>query len=64
MGVEEYCYGEGYTLILCNTEGNLEKQCDYLRMLAEKRVDGLLVMCSDLDEKLLELLERKKTYRW
>ncbi|PSB89605.1 HTH-type transcriptional repressor PurR [Photobacterium damselae subsp. damselae] len=59
-GVEEYCYKEGYTLILCNTEGNLSKQQDYLRMLAEKRVDGLLVMCSDLDEKLLELLERKK----
>ncbi|WP_299015416.1 HTH-type transcriptional repressor PurR [uncultured Photobacterium sp.] len=59
-GVEEYCYGEGYTLILCNTEGNLSKQRDYLRMLAEKRVDGLLVMCSDLDEKLLGLLERQK----
>lgn len=58
-GVEEYCYGEGYTLILCNTEGNLEKQRDYLRMLAEKRVDGLLVMCSDLDDKLLALLERQ-----
>ncbi|WP_318404987.1 HTH-type transcriptional repressor PurR [Photobacterium leiognathi] len=58
-GVEEYCYGAGYTLILCNTEGNLEKQRDYLRMLAEKRVDGLLVMCSDLDQKLLELLERQ-----
>ena len=31
-------------------------------MLAEKRVDGLLVMCSDLDDQLLELLERQKTY--
>ncbi len=59
-GVEEYCYREGYTLILCNTEGNLSKQRDYLRMLAEKRVDGLLVMCSDLDQKLLDLLERQK----
>ena len=59
-GVEEYLYGEGYTLILCNTEGNLAKQRDYLRMLAEKRVDGLLVMCSDLDEQLLQLLERQK----
>ncbi|MDX1301648.1 substrate-binding domain-containing protein [Photobacterium sp.] len=58
-GVEEYCYKEGYTLILCNTEGNLSKQRDYLRMLAEKRVDGLLVMCSDLDQVLLDLLERK-----
>ncbi|CZF85685.1 HTH-type transcriptional repressor PurR [Grimontia marina] len=59
-GVEEYCYKEGYTLILCNTEGNLSKQRDYLRMLAEKRVDGLLVMCSDLNEELLSLLEKKQ----
>ncbi|PSW25891.1 HTH-type transcriptional repressor PurR [Photobacterium swingsii] len=58
-GVEEYCYKEGYTLILCNTEGNLSKQRDYLRMLAEKRVDGLMVMCSDLDQRLLDLLERQ-----
>lgn len=28
-------------------------------MLAEKRVDGLLVMCSDLNEELLALLEKK-----
>ncbi len=59
-GVEEYCYNNGYTLILCNTEGNLEKQRDYLRMLAEKRVDGLLIMCTDLDDKLMALLERQK----
>ncbi|KDM91571.1 HTH-type transcriptional repressor PurR [Photobacterium galatheae] len=58
-GVEEYCYKAGYTLILCNTEGNLAKQKDYLRMLSEKRVDGLLVMCSDLDDQLLEQLERQ-----
>ncbi|WP_087016094.1 HTH-type transcriptional repressor PurR [Thaumasiovibrio subtropicus] len=59
-GVEEYCYKAGYTLILCNTEGNFNKQRDYLRMLAEKRVDGLLVMCSDLDDELLAILNRQK----
>nr|WP_086938748.1 HTH-type transcriptional repressor PurR [Thaumasiovibrio occultus] len=59
-GVEEHCYKSGYTLILCNTEGDLTKQRDYLRMLAEKRVDGLLVMCSDLDDQLQALLERQK----
>ena len=57
-GVENYCYKQGYTLFMCNTEGDLEKQKHYLRMLAEKRVDGLLVMCSDLNEQLLALLER------
>ncbi|MDN2482758.1 HTH-type transcriptional repressor PurR [Vibrio agarivorans] len=55
-GVESYCYRQGYTLILCNTGGIYEKQRDYIRMLAEKRVDGILVMCSDLTEELSEML--------
>ena len=58
-GVESYCYRQGYTLILCNTGGVYEKQRDYIRMLAEKRVDGILVMCSDLTEELLEMLDRQ-----
>lgn len=57
-GVESYCYRQGYTLILCNTGGIYEKQRDYIRMLAEKRVDGILVMCSDLTEELKEMLDR------
>ena len=56
-GVESYCYRQGYTLILCNTGGIYEKQRDYVRMLAEKRVDGMLVMCSDMTPKLMEMLE-------
>ncbi len=56
-GVESYCYRQGYTLILCNTGGIYEKQRDYIRMLAEKRVDGILVMCSDLTENLREMLD-------
>ncbi|MEZ9876429.1 HTH-type transcriptional repressor PurR [Vibrio breoganii] len=56
-GVESYCYRQGYTLILCNTGGLYEKQRDYIRMLAEKRVDGILVMCSDLTEELRGMLD-------
>lgn len=56
-GVESYCYRKGYTLILCNTGGRADKQRDYIRMLAGKRVDGLLVMCSDLDADLQEMLD-------
>ncbi|WP_261815493.1 substrate-binding domain-containing protein [Vibrio gallicus] len=56
-GVESYCYRQGYTLILCNTGGIYEKQRDYIRMLAEKRVDGLLVICSDLTEELRAMLD-------
>ncbi len=59
-GVESYCYRQGYTLILCNTGGIYEKQRDYIRMLAEKRVDGMLVICSDLTQELKEMLDAHK----
>ncbi|MDC0609473.1 HTH-type transcriptional repressor PurR [Vibrio sp.] len=56
-GAESYCYRQGYTLILCNTGGIEEKQRDYIRMLAEKRVDGMLVICSDLTDELFTMLD-------
>ncbi|UGA55986.1 substrate-binding domain-containing protein [Vibrio sp. VB16] len=56
-GVESYCYRQGYTLVLCNTGGIYEKQRDYIRMLAEKRVDGIFVMCSDLTHELQQMLD-------
>ncbi|WP_375750288.1 HTH-type transcriptional repressor PurR [Vibrio sp. HN007] len=56
-GFESYCYRQGYTLILCNTGGIYEKQRDYVRFLAEKRVDGIFVLCSDLTTELQEMLE-------
>ncbi|MFI0488839.1 MAG: HTH-type transcriptional repressor PurR [Yersinia sp. (in: enterobacteria)] len=55
--VENSCYGKGYTLILCNSHNDLDKQEAYLAMLAQKRVDGLLVMCSEYPEQLLGMLE-------
>ncbi len=48
-GIEHYCYQQHYNLILCNTEGDRDKSRAYMQMLSEKRVDGLLVMCSDND---------------
>lgn len=57
QAVEAACYEKGYTLILCNTQNDLEKQEAYLAMLAQKRVDGLLVMCSEYHPPLLSLLQ-------
>ncbi|GKX61881.1 HTH-type transcriptional repressor PurR [Pragia fontium] len=57
QAVEAACYQKGYTLILCNTQNDLEKQQAYLAMLAQKRVDGLLVMCSEYHPPLLSLLQ-------
>ncbi len=48
-GVEERCYGAGYNLILCNSNDDVERQALYLRVLAQKRVDGLVFVASGSD---------------
>lgn len=42
-GIEDYCERNGYCVILCNSDDNAEKQRSYLRVLLEKRIDGLIV---------------------
>ncbi len=58
-GVEETCAAKGYTLILCNSLGDVQRQHDSFRMLVEKRVDGIVVMCS---EDATELYEQLSTH--
>lgn len=42
-GIEDYCERNGFCVILCNADDNPQKQRGYLRVLLEKRVDGLIV---------------------
>ncbi|MET3443234.1 LacI family transcriptional regulator [Variovorax paradoxus] len=42
--VEDRCFGAGYTLVLCNTDDEPRRQSVYLQVLAERRIDGLIVV--------------------
>jgi LacI family transcriptional regulator len=44
-GVEHLAYTNGYTVFLCNTEENITREFDVLRLLDEYHVDGL-ILCS------------------
>ncbi|MDU8923949.1 HTH-type transcriptional repressor PurR [Pasteurellaceae bacterium LIM206] len=55
--VEEQCYRQGYSLFLCNTHNDPEKIKNHLEMLAKKRVDGILVMCSEYVSDSRDLLK-------
>ncbi|MDH2997407.1 transcriptional regulator [Pasteurellaceae bacterium LFhippo2] len=55
LAVEEYCYNQGYSLFLCNTQNDPEKVQNHLDMLIAKRVDGILVMCSEYTQNSLAL---------
>ncbi|MDP5291594.1 substrate-binding domain-containing protein [Oceanimonas sp. CHS3-5] len=46
QGVEQRCYELGYSLVLCNTGGDRARLGASLDMLQQKRVDGVIVMCT------------------
>ena len=48
-GVENRCFAAGYNVILCNSNDDPERQASYIRVLAEKRIDGLVLVASGSD---------------
>ena len=42
-GVEDSCIKKGYSVILCNSNYSLEQETEYLNMLIEKGVDGIIL---------------------
>ena len=53
-GAERVAYDEGYNVFLCNTGEDTQRELDVLRSLEEKRVDGVVVCSSRLEESVLE----------
>lgn len=51
-GVEDECRKNGWNLILCNTNDHHKRDMEYLRVLADKGVDGILyAMASESDDE-------------
>jgi LacI family transcriptional regulator len=55
-GIEDRCFAAGYNLLLCNTDDEPRRQGQVLQVLAERRVDGLIVVSSGEDPALPGLL--------
>ncbi|MDI2594960.1 LacI family transcriptional regulator [Pseudomonas sp. N3-W] len=60
-GIEDYCERNGYCVILCNSDDNPDKQRSYLRVLLEKRIDGLIVASAGGDMGLAQGLAGVRT---
>ncbi|MDR0281677.1 MAG: LacI family transcriptional regulator [Paucimonas sp.] len=60
-GIEDACERNGYCVILCNSDDNPQKQRSYLRVLLEKRIDGLIVASVGEDRDLLDSLSSVRT---
>lgn len=56
QGIEDASFELGYNIILCNSYDDPKKQAAYIRVLMEKRIDGLILVSSGSDEDLNMLL--------
>lgn len=55
-GAEDVANIYDYNVILCNSDFDTEKERDYLRVLREKMVDGVIYMSSSLEDDMLDII--------
>ena len=55
-GAEDVANIYGYNVMLCNSDFDTDKEKEYLRVLKEKMVDGVLYMSSSLENDILDLI--------
>lgn len=55
-GIEDVANKNGYSIMLCNTDSNLEREKKYIKMLKSHLADGAILMASEMTcEELTEL---------
>jgi LacI family transcriptional regulator len=58
--IEDASFTENYSVILCNSEGDLEKQQSYTNILIENRVAGILFVAAGVSTELVNDLWRRQ----
>ena len=59
--IELLCFSKGYTVIVCNTDEDQEKEDKYLKQLVSRGVDGIIMAPVQKDNlHIKELLEKKR----
>ena len=59
-GVEDTSFEQGYSVILCNSDGNLDKEVFYTNVLAERRVDGILFVAAGISTEQIRDLQARR----
>jgi LacI family transcriptional regulator len=54
--VEDAGFEAGYSVILCNCDGKLEKELAYVDLLSAKQVDGIIFIATGGDKQIVDLL--------
>lgn len=56
-GAEDVAQMYDYSIILCNSDFDVDKEKKYIKVMKEKMVDGLLYMSSSLDPEILDYIK-------
>ncbi len=59
-GVEDTSFEHGYSVILCNSDGDLDKELLYTSVLAEKRVDGIIFVAAGVSTEHIRDLQAQR----
>jgi len=59
-GIEDTVFEQGYNVILCNSDGDLDKELLYANVLAEKRVDGILFVAAGVSTEHIQTLQEQR----
>jgi LacI family transcriptional regulator len=55
-GIEDACFRNGWTAVVCSSDGIAERQEAYLEFLREKRVDGIVIASPPVDPAWVKAL--------
>ncbi|MBC7231972.1 MAG: LacI family DNA-binding transcriptional regulator [Chloroflexi bacterium] len=58
--VETHGFKAGYSTILCNSDGQLEKELTYVNVLLAKKVDGVIFIAANSQSEHIALLTEQK----
>ncbi|MGC9346994.1 MAG: LacI family DNA-binding transcriptional regulator [Anaerolineae bacterium] len=59
-GVEDVASGDGFSVILCNTDESASKEESYVRVLLQKQVDGFLLVPAHSAARTVALIQKQK----
>ena len=59
-GIEDISFEHGYSLILCNSDADLDKEAHYIDVLTEKQVDGILFMAAGISTDHIRSLQQRR----
>lgn len=58
-GVEDVAQANGYSTILCNTDESEAKQAQYVKMLLQRRIDGILLAPVSNDPTIVHRIQKQ-----